>query len=105
MSRTLLGHRANRVATVGPVGVHVQVAAQRGADRVARIAAGLGDVLLELREVRRCLARECLGDDGRGRVADVREVAQAAALREPCGAPRSARRAPRRAARRNACTR
>ena len=75
-----LGHRADRVAAVGPVGVHVQVAAQRGPDRVPRVASRLDDVELELREVRRRLAGEGLGDDGRGGVADVGEVAQPASF-------------------------
>ena len=71
-----LGHGADRVAAVGPVGVHVQVAAQRAPDRIARIGAGLDRVLFERREVRGRPPRERLRDDGRGLLADVLEIAQ-----------------------------
>ena len=44
----LLGHGADRVAAVGPVGVTVQVAAQLRAQRLAFVGAGLRRVLEQL---------------------------------------------------------
>ena len=70
----LLGHRANRVAAVRPVGVHVQVALQLRAQRFAGLGARVSDVAQQLLQVRRRLAGQRFGDDGRGLVAHARDV-------------------------------
>jgi hypothetical protein len=71
-----LGHLADRAAAVGPVGVHVQVPAQRGPERgdVVGHRGRLGGGLLERREVVGHLALVCLHDDGRRLRPDALEV-------------------------------
>ena len=75
-------HRLDGVATVGPVGVQVQVAAQRGAylGRVLgrRLRAGI-----QIVEVLGRLTGERLFDHGSGARADPRQVGQLPGVDEP----------------------
>ena len=79
----LLGHRADRVAAVGPVGVAVQITAQLHPQRFARVRARCGCVLEQLLQVLRRVARERFGDDRRGLVTHARDVLQPADRVEP----------------------
>ncbi len=101
----LLGHGANRVAAVGPVGVHVQVALELRAQRVPRPrcrvlrdarAASAGSSASCPRALRRSPSRSCRR---------CREVPSAGPRRRGTAARIRARREISRAARRNACWR
>ena len=71
-----------RAATVGPVGVRMQVAAQRGTDAGTRSGIGRG-LRLQSRQVLRCAARQSLFDHLPGRAADAGQALQPTLRREP----------------------
>ena len=72
----LPGHRRDRVAAVRPVRVRVQVALQVRAQRLPRVGAGLGHLVEQLLEVRRCIAVERLDDHRRSLRADPGDVGE-----------------------------
>ena len=72
----LAGHLLDRGPTVGPVGVQVEVALERGPDRRAGTGVGRG-LGLEARQVLGHLSGQRLVDDPGGAGADAGEVAQA----------------------------
>ena len=78
----LAGHRRDRVAAVGPVGVRVQIALELRAQRLARVGAGLGHVAQQLLEVLRRLAAQRFGDHRRGLLADAGNVGEPAGVGE-----------------------
>ena len=69
----LARHLLDGCPAVGPVGMEVEVAAQRGQDVGARSRVGR-DLGLEPREVRGDLALQCLLDDPSGRIADAGQL-------------------------------
>ena len=78
----LAGHRRDRVAAVGPVGVGVQIALQLRAQRLARVGAGLGHLVEQLLEVGRRIAVERLDDHRRGLLADPGDVGEPPVVHE-----------------------
>ena len=78
----LVGHRIDRVATVRPVGVRVQVALQLRAQCFTRVGAGLGDVAEQCGEIRRGFTGQRFGDHGGRLLADAGDVGEAAVVGE-----------------------